>query len=326
MAPELNRIWLAVCLLAPVAASAAGCPAPACFTRPVEIVVPFAAGGPVDTVARIIAAPLAALVGQQVVVNNRAGAGGAIGGKVVVDAAPDSHTILVTNSVSVVAAPSLYSRFPFNPLKDLVPVIQVGSTPHVLAVRSDAPWKNLKEFVAAADSGSKPINYGSAGPGSFSHLLGEQLKLAGARRLLHIPYKGAGPAFTDFLQGQFDAMFVDAAMAAKEVKSGRLRFLAITGDRRSPGFPEVPTFNEQGVVGMESAWIGVFYPAKTHPNIVLRLSSETQKLLGDPKVREKLEAAGVVAGGLEGEAFARAMASQSSMWQGVIQKAGVKAE
>ncbi|MBT9466238.1 tripartite tricarboxylate transporter substrate binding protein [Hydrogenophaga sp.] len=325
MAPELKCLWLTASLLTPIAASAAGCPAPACFTQPVEIVVPFAAGGQLDTAARIIAAPLSAQVGQKVNIKNLPGASGAIGVRQAVNAAPDSHTILVTSSVSMVVTPVLHSTPPFNPLKDLIPVIQIGSTPHILAVHSDSPWKSLKDFVAAASTGTKSIKYGSAGLGSFNHLLAERLKMSRRLGLLqHTPYRGNSPALNDLSHGQIDVMFVDAATATREAQSGRLRFLAITGDQRSPGFPDVQTFNEQGFAGMESAWIGVFYPANTHQNIVVRLKSEMQKLLTDPNVREKLEALGIEAGGLEGDAFARAMALQSEAWRGLIQGAGVR--
>ncbi|MEP6720962.1 MAG: tripartite tricarboxylate transporter substrate binding protein [Variovorax sp.] len=291
--PSRSRRWLthaaAVCALlsAPVLAHAQAWPA-----KPIRWVVTYPPGGTVDAVARVIAPKLSLRLGQPVVIDNRAGAGGAIGGDLVAKSAPDGYTVMLDAS-NHSQNPALRTKMPFDTLRDLAPVSLLVKVPNVLVVNPGASIAGVKELIALAKAKPGEINYASSGNGSAQHLAAELFSSMAGVRMTHVAYKGGGPALTDVMAGQVPVFFASVASGLPYIQSGKLRALAVTGKSRSQVLPQLPTVAESGLPGYEVyEWNGVFVPTGTPAPIVDRLSRELAAVLKDPDVHARLEAIG----------------------------------
>lgn len=292
--------------------------------RPIRMVVPFAAGGSSDTVARLLAQKLGTSLGQPVVVENRPGAGGNIGMDSVAKAAPDGYTI-VFSVPSAAINPSLYAKLPFDPVKDFAPVVHVCNVTGILVVHPSVSARSLAEFISLARAKPDAINFASAGSGTVVHLAGEMFKSLAKVGLTHIPYKGSGPALTDLLGGQVQSMFANMPGTIQHVKAGKLRVLAVTSAKRSPLLPDVPAIAELVPGYVASAWFGVFAPAATPPVIVTRLNEAFNVALKDPEILAQLAAEGAEAVGGTPEAFGRFFRDDIARWAPIVKASGATA-
>jgi tripartite-type tricarboxylate transporter receptor subunit TctC len=295
--------------------------------KSITYVVPFAPGGNTDTLARLIGQKLAPLLGQPVIVENRPGAGGNIGSDFVAKAKADGYTILGGTISSHAINPSIYPKMPYDPVKAFEPITLIGTSPLVLVVGADSPYKTLKDLLAAAKAKPGDLTFASPGTGTSPHLAGELLKSVAHVDLTHVPYKGSGPAVTDLIAGHVRFMFDTTLIVGSHVKAGKLRPLAVTSSKRTQSLPEVPTIGEAGVPGYEiTSWQAVFAPAGTAKPIVQKLNTEIVRVLKMPDVQERLVGLGVdvVAGTPEqlGE-FQRA---ELAKWAKVVKEANIKAE
>ena len=324
MPSRLGRFLAAIALVALAAGTAL---AQAYPTRPLRIVVPFAAGaGVLDIMARLVGQHLGASLGQQVVIENRPGAGGNVGAEVVAKAEPDGYTLLMGNTALVVS-PYLYARLPFDPLKDFVPVTLVNSAPLLLVVNPQVPVQSVAELIAYAKARPGQLNYGSGGIGSTPYLSTELLKSMTGIDVVHVPYKGGAPALADLVAGQLTFMIENVPGTMPFVKSGKLRALAITSAERSPLAPDVPTMAEAGVPGYEMVgWNGIFVAKGTPSEIVAKLSAELTKVLRLPDVKEQMAALGAVPGGDSPQAFGAFVNAESMRWGKIIKEKGIKPE
>ncbi len=305
-------------------ANAAETPYP---VRPVRFIVPFAPGGSTDTLARTLAQRLSDALGQQVVVDNRAGGNGNIGTEIVARALPDGHTIVLGYIANLGIGPSLYAKLPFDPVKDFAPVTLLAVAPNILVAHPSVPVKNVRELVAYAKANPQKVNYASAAVASLGHLAGELLNSSAGIQMQHVPYKGSGQAVIDLLAGQVQIMFSGMSSVMPHIKANKLRPLAVTGAQRSPAVPEVPTIAEAGYPGFEaSAWYGVLAPAGTPKPVVTRLNAEILRALKLPEVKERLENVGFEIVGGTPEAFGAYIKSEIAKWAKVVKASGVKAE
>jgi tripartite-type tricarboxylate transporter receptor subunit TctC len=323
----LTRIALVagIIVFAMFNARAADCPQPACFTKPPILVVGSPAGGPTDLLARALAAEMQKSLEQTVTVDNRAGAGGNIGAQFVAKAAADSHTILMVPTTVLTLNPLLYRNPGFDARKDLLAASLVASAPYVLVVNPSVRASSLEEFMALAKKEPGGLSVASAGAGTLSHMLAEQMKDEGRLQLSHVPFKGAGPAMTDVASGQTQSMLLELSAALPLIESGKLKALAITGSSRSKSASNVPTFTERGLKGLESGvTYGLVYPAGTHPNIVSRLASAVKHSQEQPAFQAYLAKAGLEAANPAPEAFASHVNRESARWAKVVKAANVK--
>ena len=296
-------------------------------TRPIRFIVPFAPGGSTDTLARTLGIKLGEALGQQVVVDNRAGGNGNIGTDLVAHAAPDGYTILLGYIANLAIGPSLYAKLPYDPVKDFAPITLLAVAPNILVVHPSVPAKNFKEFIAYAKANPTKINFASAAIASPGHLSGELLNLAAGIHMQHVPYKGAGQAVVDLVGGQVQVMVSGMSSVMPHIKAGRLRPLAVTGARRSPAVPEVPTIAESGFPKFEAtAWYGVLAPAGTSPAIVTRLHDEIIRALKMPDVKERLEYVGFEIVGSTPAAFGAYIKAEITKWAPVVKASGAKPE
>jgi tripartite-type tricarboxylate transporter receptor subunit TctC len=295
-------------------------------SRAIKIVVPFAPGGAVDSVARVVGARIAEQVHQPVVVENKPGANANLGAQAVVAAPADGYTLLL-GANGLATNPTLEKNLPFDPLRDLVPVARVGYAPLVLVVPADHPAKTVQELVSLSKAQPNTFNYGSAAVGGSGHLATELLKSATGLDAQHVAYKGGAPALTDLIGGRLHFMLINPLEAAPHVKAGKLRALAVSSRERIASLPDVPTFEQAGVKGFEATvWWGLLAPAKTPAAIVSRLASESLKALQDPGVREKLEAMGAVVAPQDAQAFGRFLADETQKWAKVIREAKISSD
>jgi len=294
-------------------------------SRPVRFVVPFAPGGSTDTLARTLGIKLADALGQQVVVDNRSGGNGNIGMEIVAKSPPDGYTIVLGYIANLAIAPSLYSKLPFDPIRDYEPVTQLASSPNVLTAHPSVPARNLKELIALAKAKPGQVSFASTGVASVGHLTGELLNSLAGMKMTHVPYKGGGQAIIDLLGGHVQAMFSGFTAAMPHIKAGKIRALAVTGATRSPALADVPTIAEQGFPGVEAtAWYGVLLPARTPRTIVTRLHDETVKALHFQDVKERLDGLGFEIVGSTPEQFGAYIKSEIGKWEKVVKASGAK--
>jgi len=295
-------------------------------TKPVKIVVPYAAGGAVDTLARIIGAQLSKQMGEPVIVENKPGASANLGAEFVAHADPDGYTVLL-GANGLTTNMTLFRHLRFDTLKDFAPVAKVGYAPLVLVVNPSLNTETLKDLIALAKSQPGKLFYGSSGNGSSGHLAVESLKLATGIDASHVPYKGGAPALRDLLGGRIAFVMTNPLEVIPYVKSGQLRALAVGAEKRIDTLPAVPTFAEAGVPNYEaSVWWGIVAPARTPQPIVARLSEETLKALNDEQVRDKLGKMGAVIAPGNSEQFGAFLKEDVARWAKVIQAAGIHAD
>jgi tripartite-type tricarboxylate transporter receptor subunit TctC len=320
--PKMKRFWsgIGAALLAVLPALSLAQSWP---SKPVKIVVPFAAGGATDVVARLLAQKLGDAWGQSVVVENRAGAGGNIGADVVAKSPPDGYTLLMTSGSIVTANPYMYKEMPFDPARDLVPITNVASGPQVIAVGMGVPVKDLKELVAYAKANPKAINFGSAGVGTQTHLAAENFAHAAGIDIMHVPYKGESAAMTDLIGGQIQLATPNLGGAIAHIQQGRLRALAVTSRERSPQLPDVPAASEV-IPGFENAgWFGLMAPAGTPREVIDRVYRDSAKVLTSEEFRGKLLQQGMVPVANSPADFAAAIREESGRWAKVIKERGL---
>jgi tripartite-type tricarboxylate transporter receptor subunit TctC len=293
-------------------------------TRAVRLVVPSSPGGGTDISARILAPQLTQFFGQQVVVENRPGAGTMIGGEAVARAAPDGYTLLMGISTLAIN-PAMYRKVPYDALKDLAPISQAVSLSNVLVVHPSLPAKSVKEFVSLVKPRPGQINFASAGVGTSPHLSMELFLVMTGLKMLHVPYKGSGPGVTDLIAGHVPAMMPNMLSAQPHIKSGRLRALGVTGSKRAPGADDIPTIAEAGVPGYEAVqWYGVLAPAGTPRDIISKLHTGVVRALQNPEVRQRLLNDGAEPIGSSPDEFAAYLRSETAKWAKVTQAAGIK--
>lgn len=296
-------------------------------TRGVRFVVPYPAGGPLDTVARLLAQRLSAQWGQPVVVENIAGAGGNIGAAAVAKAAPDGHTLLMGAVATHAINPSLYASMPYDAAKDFIAVSQLASTPNVLVINPQVPATSVAELVAYARAKTGGLNYGSGSTGSAGHLAGELFNTLAGVRMVHVPYKGAAAALQDLIGGRIDLMFDNLASSLSQVKAGRIRALAVTTATRTPLAPDLPTLAESGLPGFDiSTWFGLFVPAGTPRAVVDRLHADSARALSEPDLRGKIIGMGADPVGSSPDAFAAYVASEAAKYAKLVKASGAKAD
>ena len=292
-------------------------------TKPVTIIVPFAAGGTTDILARIIGQALTAELGQSVVVDNRAGAGGNIGGQAAAKATPDGHTLFMGTVGTHAINASLYKKMPFDPVKDFAPLTRVANVPNLLVANPAQPYKSVKDLIAYAKANPGKVNFGSSGNGSSIHLSGELFKSLAKVDMQHVPYKGSAPAVTDLLGNQIAIMFDNMPSAIQHVRSGKLVPLAVTTAKRSPELPNVPTIAEAGVPGYEAtSWFGMFAPAGTPAPVLAKLNAAIVKVLAQPDVKKKINEQGAEVYSETPEQFAAFIQAESVKWGKVVKESG----
>jgi tripartite-type tricarboxylate transporter receptor subunit TctC len=295
-------------------------------TKPVRIVVPAAPGGGTDITARIIAPKLSEQLGQQVVVENRAGAGTMIGSEAVARAAPDGYTLLMGISTLAIN-PAMFKKVPYDALKDFAPISQVVSLPNVLVTHPSLPTKTVKELVAFARARPGQLNYASAGVGTNPHLSMELFLAMTGLKMIHVPYKGAGPGLVDTVAGHVSVMTPSIISGLPHVRGGRLRALGVTSAKRAGGVPDIPTIAEAGVPGYDAVqWFGVLAPTATPRTIVVRLHGEIVRVLQAADVRGRLSADGADPVGSSPEEFAAFMRAETAKWAKVVKDAGIQPE
>lgn len=284
---SLIALFLGVAVVTPLAALAQAWPA-----KPIKLIVNFPPGGAADQIARAISLPLQEALGQPVIVDNRAGAGGNIGGDALAKSPPDGYTLLLTSGGLVSINPAIYARMSFDPAKDIIPVAAAARVLVFLEVKPSLPVKDVKEFIAYAKANPGKLTYGSPGNGSSPHLAGEMFKDKTQTYAVHVPYRGAAPAMQDLLGGQVDFMF-DPGIGLNQVRAGKLKLLAVGSPKRSPLFPDVPTLGEAGLKGFDADTVFGFYaPTGTPAAIVTRLNSEINKILAMPAVKDRIAGLG----------------------------------
>ena len=295
-------------------------------SKPIRMIVPFAPGGGTDILARIIGQQLADAWGQAVNVENRAGASGNLGTELVARSVPDGHTLVMAINTHAVNA-SLYSKLPFDPVKDFAPVILTATTANILVVHPSVPANSVQELIALAKAQPGKLNYASGGSGTTSHLAAELFKTMAGVEMVHVPYKGGGAAYTDLISGQVQLYFVGIPGTLQYLKAGRLRALGVTTLRRSPAAPEVPTIAESGLPGFSATtWWGILAPAGTPQPIIARIDFEVARILKLPEVRAKLDAQGFEPVASTPESFGAFMRSEIELWAKAVKASGARAE
>lgn len=293
-------------------------------TKPVRIVVPFPAGGGVDLTARTVGQKLTDYLGQQVVIDNRAGAAGTIGAEHVAKSAPDGYTLLVAGPGSVAVAPLLFPKLGYNPLKDLAPITMLVTMPYIIVAHPSVPAKNAAELITLAKANPGKLNMASGGAGTGQHLAGEFFNVLAGIKMIHIPYKGTAPAIADIMGGHADLTFSDPSVLP-QLQAGRLKVLGVSGTKRYPPLPNVPTVNESGLPGFDALnWYPLMAPAGTPRDLVMKLNTEAIKALNSPDVREKLMAQGLIPAPMSPEQLGQFIREDYERWARVIKAANVK--
>ena len=294
-------------------------------SKPIRVVVGFPAGGPLDQHARLLTDKLQAILGQPVLVDYKPGAGGAVGAQDVMKSPPDGHTLMLANTGVMVINPALYTKLQYNTLKDFVPVARTAMQPLALLVNNKVPAQNLKEFISYAKANPGKINYGSAGNGGISHLVPEMFKTATGTFMVHIPYRGSAPAFTDLMGGQVQFMAESIPQAAAYHKQGKVRALAVTSKERNPALPDIPTAIESGLNGFEVvSFYGFLAPAGILKDTVAKLSDAFQQVMTNPAVRSRMVTQGAHPAFLGSEEFGKFLAEETPRWAAAVKASGSK--
>jgi tripartite-type tricarboxylate transporter receptor subunit TctC len=298
-----------------VASAAKAQPWPA---KPIQLVVPFPPGGGSDTFARPLAAQLTAQLGQQVVIDNRAGAAGTIGAAAVAKSRPDGYTLLL-GAVHHTVAANVYKNLPYDLERDLTPITGVAYVPDVLVMNPDVPAATLKDFIAHCRANPGKVNYGSSGVGTSRHLAGEIFNAMTGAAMVHVPYKGSGPANAALLAGEISVIFEGLGSSAPYLRSGKFRALGLAAARRSPAFTDIPTMAEAGLPGFESlSWYGLWAPAGTPRDLTTRIQAEVARAFAAPELKEAWSRQGAEPGGESGETFARYVRAEIEKWGQVV--------
>jgi tripartite-type tricarboxylate transporter receptor subunit TctC len=323
--PTARRGILAMFAIAGTVALAA-LPAAAAFPdKPVKLLIGFPAGGPLDAHARLLAERLQQVLGQPVIIDYKAGAGGTVGAEFVAKSPADGYTLLMANTGTMVINPAVYTKLPYQTLKDFTPIARTAQQPLALVVNPSVPAQTVQELIALAGKNPGKLNYGSAGNGGISHLVPEMLKSSTGTFIVHIPYRGSAPAFTDLLAGQVQIMAESIPQASQYVRQGKLRALAVTGRERSAALPDVPTFAEAGIKGLEVVgFYGVLAPAGTPPDVVARLSDAFKQVLETPEIRTRMTSQGADPAFMGSADFGRYLAAQMPLWAKAVKDSGTK--
>jgi tripartite-type tricarboxylate transporter receptor subunit TctC len=314
-------------LLLPLAAFNAAAQSPAYPAKPIRLVVPYPPGAANDILARALALRLGPVLGQNIVVDNRAGGGGHIGAEAVSRAPADGYTLLIGTSGLITIGPNLYAKLPYEPQRDLAPVVRFASVPYVFAVPASLGITKASELAALAKAKPGALNFASSGNGSVPHLCGELFNLRAGVKMVHIPYKGGAQAVTDLIAGQVQLYCGGIPTVLTQAKAGKLRLVGLTAAKRSPLLPDEPTLAEQGIPGVEvNSWVGIFAPAGTPPAIVTRLHRETERIMKSDEMKQY-----VAVQGAEGEAvgpaeFAAAIKAETQRWAAVVKASGAKVD
>lgn len=318
------RIWVGAiltsfCLMTTALAN------PAFPNKPIKIVIGFPAGGPLDAHIRLLTDRLQAALGQSIVIDYKAGAGGSVGAQFVAQAPADGYTLLLANTGTMVINPAVYNQLPYDTLKDFQAVARTAQQPLALIVNNDVPAKTLKEFIEYVRRNPGKINYGSAGNGGISHLVPEMLKQETKIFMVHIPYRGSAPAFMDLMAGQVQFMAESIPQAANYAKQGKLRALAVTSAKRNPALPDVPTVNETGVAKLEVVgFYGILAPKNTPVDIVQKLSNAFKQTLESKDIQQRMIAQGADPAFLNSEEFSAFLKREMPRWASVVKQAGAK--
>lgn len=296
-------------------------------TRPIRFVVPFSPGGNADTLARLTAQKLSDALGQQVIVDNRAGGGGVIGMEIVSRATPDGHTIVLGYTSTIAITPSLMANPPYDAAKDFSPITLLASAPNIIVINPTVPAHTLKDLIALSKAKPKSISFGSPGMGTVGHLTGEMLNTVFGTDFQHVAYKGNSLSVIDLVAGNIQMSIGGVAPLISHIKSGRLRALAVTGTSRSPTFPEVPSVAESLMPGFEAtAWYGVLSPARTPSTVIMRLYGEINKILSSPDIKRRIEPMGIDIVGSKPDEFASYMAAETLKWAKAVKASGISAK
>ena len=294
-------------------------------SKPVRFIVRFAPGGNTAVQARLIGRKLTDALGQQFIIDNRPGAGGTIGVDMAAKSSPDGHTIALASFGNILVGPSLYKKLPYDPVKDFTPVVLVSEPAGMIVTHPSVPVKNFPELIAYAKANPGKLNYASAGNGTWNHLFAEKLKAEAGIKMSHVPFKGAGPAMNDVVGGHIQVMFAPFPSSRVHLNAGRLRGHAVTGAKRSPLFPAVPTVSEAGLANYTAAsWFGIMAPAGTPKAIVTRLNAEVNKAFAAPEVRKAYAAEGIDPAGGTPEDIARSIREGMAKWGKLVRDLGLK--
>ncbi len=296
-------------------------------SKPITYIVPFPPGGTTDILARLIGAKLGTALGTTIVIENKPGAGGNIGSEIASRAAPDGYTILGGTISSHAINASLYPKLPYDPVKSFAPITLIGSNPNVLIVGAGSPYKSVQDIIAASKAKPGSLSFASAGNGTSQHMAAELFKSMAGIDMVHIPYKGSGPAIQDVIGGQVPLMFDTTVVAQPQIDGGKVRALAVTSAKRSPALPNVPSMAEAGVPGYEViSWQAIFAPAGTPQPIVDRLYAEIAKILKDPEITAKMATFGMEPSGMPPAQFAQFQKAEIDKWAKVVKGANLKVE
>jgi tripartite-type tricarboxylate transporter receptor subunit TctC len=319
----MTTVWTIAVALLLVGTMAAPLCAQTYPNKPIRLILPMAAGGPTDILGRIIAQKLAERLGQPVVTENRPGAGGNIGVEIAAKAGPDGYTILFT-STALATSPSLYKKLNFDPIKDLAPIALVAESPNVVLIHPSLPVKNLKELAEYAKKRPGKLNFSSGGIGVTTHLAGELFNILANTKIVHVPYKGGGPALIALVGGEVDMQIIGPSVALPQIQAGKVRALAVLSKERLPSLPTVPTAKEAGMDTFEvTSWFGILVPAGTPRDIITRLNAEWVKIAAMPDTKEKMEKAGFEPMSGTPDQFAEFIKAEIMRWATVIKEANI---
>jgi len=317
-----NVLFVLISLLSLTTHSVAN---PSFPNKPIKIIIGFPAGGPLDAHIRLLTDRLQTALGQSVIIDYKAGAGGTVGAQFVAQAPADGYTLLLANTGTMVINPAIYNQLPYDILKDFQPIARTAQQPLALIVNNEVPAQSLREFIDYIRRNPGKVNYGSAGNGGISHLVPEMLKQETKTFMVHIPYRGSAPAFMDLMAGQVQFMAESIPQAANYAKQGKLRALAVTSSKRNPALPDVPTVNETGVAKLEVVgFYGVLAPKNTPPDVVLKLSNAFKQTLESKEIQQKMASQGADPAYLNAEDFSAFLKKEIPRWAVVVKQAGAK--